>query len=150
MTLTTHLRFLDPIDPRDVWEMAKALVNTPDGYEFEYRSANHPWWPGCKYVDLNASIHATPGQGADALIWLEYGPEGSLLRVDGEYEDETPPPDAYVELFLDTPYGAAVNHRPWIATVINWAAERGVRALWWQGECCSKWHHLVTPELENA
>lgn len=152
MTMTTHIRFLDPIDPREVWEMAKVLVNAPKDFEVKYKAANTPWWEGCKHVDLNAEIRAMPDQGADALIWLEYGPEGSLLRSDWDDEDgEDDRPPAYVELFLDTPYSCSQgSHRKEIAATINWAAKRGVRALWWQGECCPEWHHLVTPELENA
>jgi hypothetical protein len=118
MTLTTHIRFLDPIDPREVWSMATILVNAPKNFEVKHRSANSPLWEGCSVVDLN---------------------------------DCTPPPDAYVELCLDTPYSCSQGgHRTQITAVINWAAERGVRARWWQGECCPEWHHLVTPELEYA
>lgn len=146
MTLTTHVRFLDPIDPRDVWAMAQAMVGVPEGFQFEYRRVGTPMWEGSKLTYQNSGYAAPPGQGAGALLDLEYGEEGSLMQ--DEQEEDVPP--AYVELAFDTPYGSGVKHAPWIAHCINWAAEHGVRALWWQGECCEEWHHLVTPALEHA
>lgn len=144
MTLTTHVRFLDPIDPRDVWAMAQEMVGVPDGFQFKHFSAGQVIFGSLTYD--NAGYRAMAGQGAGALIDLEYGPEGSLMRDDPELTW----PEAYVELCFDTPYGAQVDHRPWIAQCITWAALRSVRALWWQGECCEKWHPLVTPELGCA
>jgi hypothetical protein len=70
---------------------------------------------------------------------MEYGHEGSPLN-DTYYDDpdeDYRPPAAYVELFLDTPYGAAVDHRPWIKVISEWSP---VPVRWWQGECCEKWH----------
>jgi len=143
MTLTTHVRFLDPIDPRDVWAMAQDMVGVPADYRFEYHRVGSPMWPGSELTNTNSGYFAEPDQGAGALLALDYGEEGSLLIDDPELEW----PPAYVELTFDTPYGAAVDHRPWITHCINWAAQRGVRALWWEGECCQHWHPLVTPEL---
>jgi hypothetical protein len=137
MTLTTHIRFLEPIDPRKVWKMACELVNAPKPFEVRKQRRGDPIFGSLTYD--NDGMRAVPDQGADALLWMEYGHEGSPLN-DTYYDDpdeDYRPPAAYVELFLDTPYGAAVDHRPWIKVISEWSP---VPVRWWQGECCEKWH----------
>ena len=69
MTLTTRVRFTGPVDPRAVWDYARELINAPDNYAWHSSVTSNP----------NPSRLADPDQGADALIWMEYGHEGSLL-----------------------------------------------------------------------
>ena len=138
MTLTTHIRFVDPVDPRAVWDAAQEIVGVPNGYHWEVFPANQRR-EHSGLVFPNAEWSAPADQGANALMWMWYGHEGGRLLDDPEEPEIEPGPPAYVELCLDTPYGAAVDHRPWIAAL----QAQFPGALWWQGECCADWHDQV-------
>ena len=142
MTMTTHVRFLDPVDPRLVWEQAKRIVNAPEPFEVDHISAGQPSFEGAGWINENAELRAHPGQGADALIWLEYGPEGSLLN-DSEYEKDRPPA-AFVEVCFDQPYSlASYAEHDGFARQLFWCPGYTGRLMQYRGEDHQNWREVV-------
>lgn len=150
MTMTTNVRFLDPIDPRNVWQYMLGLFvprELQDGFKYEHFSAGAVWFGDI--VHDNSGYRAEPDQGAHALIDLEYGPEGSLLN-DAIYADDDGEilcPPAYVEVGFDTPYSCSNprEHDQWFR-VLEKLSEPG-RVYWMRGECCSAWHCVPETSL---
>lgn len=130
MTMTTRVRFLDPVDPRTVWERAALLVKAPENYRSEVR----------RQRDGDYLTIADPDQGAEALLLMYSGNDGGrLIRdVDG-YADDSPP--AYVELCFNQPYSCCDSnqHDSWVSSLWVWR-DYGGRVLWFRGECCADWH----------
>jgi hypothetical protein len=82
MTYTSRVRYLDPVDPRKIWEIGRRLVLAPADYTvFKYRD----YWI------------ADSEQGAWAMLIMYFGPEGTM--IDNRFNEA---PDAYVELVFDS------------------------------------------------
>ncbi len=91
VSLKTQLRFTEPVDPRDVWARATAIIDTPAEYEW-----GHVPVGGNPIAWRNPLIFAEPGQGASAWVYVKYGPDG--CRIVEDDEDVCPP--AFVELSI--------------------------------------------------
>jgi hypothetical protein len=101
---TATIRFIDPVDPRTIWDTVLQIVEAPADYEWtRYAPGGEMGRDGCWF--------AKPEQGANSLAWMYYGPEGATLD-DSEYTDypsddwapEQIPPAGYVQVHLDTRY----------------------------------------------
>ncbi len=126
MTLTTRIRFTEPVDPRHIWERVQAAIGAPDGYTWQRRPANDEIW------GANPSFVADSEQGAGAWAMMFYGPEGSRL-VDAweEYPVGTAPPPAYVEVTLIN--GRRERHPQYLAAITC-----GLPAAW-QDDYTGEW-----------
>jgi hypothetical protein len=125
LIINSRIRFLEPIDPRAVFNFAAALVNMPER-NFRYRGSESmhfdDWWP------LNPRIRTV--DGADVSVVVEYGAEGSLLVEEWdaypEYAHEYPlaqrGPRGYVLLDFQSSGGHLYEkHSDWVAAVLaNW------------------------------
>ena len=109
MTLTTRVRFTEPIDPRTVWNRVRELINAPENYRWTHHGAgSRPMHEG-DHWPLNPEFYAESAQGADAWARVEYGAEGSALVEEWDaypqYADDYPldqrGPRAYVLVHLD-------------------------------------------------
>lgn len=108
MSLDTHIRFLQPVDPRLVWEVMRRVIEAPAGYIWDRHpahDANDPVW---KYSDnavwiSNGYAMHEAGIYDTSLVaaTMYYGAEGSMLD-DSEYDEGFPaaqiPPPAYVHI----------------------------------------------------
>lgn len=132
MSATMRIRFLQPVDPREVFDLAAGLVKLPEG-EFQHQA------PGSEDGDwpLNPRIRSNSGATRGGIIRLEYGAEGSRLVQEWhawpEYADDYPAeqrgPDGYVELDITNSGGLRYEMLPvWEAKVIEWAQSRGIPA----------------------
>lgn len=97
---TASIRFLEPVDPRTVWEAARIAVGAPADWTHHGLPADYP----PQYI-TNLLRQADPC-GASALVTMDYRPEGAPLD-DSEWDgsDADPrqiPPPAYVQISLDT------------------------------------------------
>lgn len=101
MSLKTRIRFVDPVDPREVWVRVLEILDPPAGY----RWSNVPVG-GNDIAWRNPLIYAESGQGAAVWAYVMYGPEGSLLRFDEEDDG----PDAYVEVSLISDWESVEYH----------------------------------------
>jgi hypothetical protein len=79
VTIAVAIRFLQPIDPRLVWEFGRDSLDTPENYVFDHHS---DYWI------------AHSDQGLDAMMSMYFGHEGALMVE----ERENGEPPAYVEL----------------------------------------------------
>lgn len=128
MSLTTTIRFLDPIDPRAVWSAMATIIEAPAGYWWHTTGKDE--WLRDIYRDI-PTWFAEPGQGAKALASMHYGPEGSLVDdtewSDPGYHPNQVPPPAYVEIRLTN--GIRERHDEFAGNLITWAKWNGVRAV---------------------
>lgn len=120
MTINSRIRFLDPVDPREVFDFAAALVNMPASSFVHQAPGSEPlylndFWP------LNPRI-CTAG-GSDASVTVEYGAEGSRLIEEWEvYPEDIPSeqrgPQAYVLLDFESSGGFRYEDHPaWVQAV---------------------------------
>ena len=146
MTLTTHIRIADPTPVRELFDFVTDLVG-----------GNHPRFNGERPEFLHKEAWSFPEnrqyanrpQGLQALVWLQYGPDGPLK----EYEDDEAGYSEYpfyndcaMELALDTPYGyenergGGCNdlHAYLITQIAPFLNERKLRWAW-QDEYTGEW-----------
>jgi len=112
MTTTTRVRFLEPTDPREVFDLVVAIAGQPT--DEVYHGAPDE-------IYLNPYIRTDAPM---ALVCVEYGAEGSLLLG-----DEPTDPAAYVEARV-TSSSSAVEmswHRAFSSMVLRTA---DVRTCW--------------------
>lgn len=103
MTMTTRIRFTEPVDPRMVWMATRIAISAPVGYTWVHHAANSE-----PMHDPNPLWMADSGQGAGAWAIMRFGADGGRLVEEWEhspqYADDYPAdqrgPNAYVELEL--------------------------------------------------
>lgn len=114
MSLDTHIRFLQPVDPRLVWEVMRRVIEAPAGYIWDRHpahDANDPVW---KYSDnavwiSNGYAMHEAGIYDTSLVAaaMYYGAEGSMLD-DSEYHGE----DAVVNMTTGETSPVPASHIP--------------------------------------
>ena len=97
---TAAIRFLEPVDPRTVWEAARIAVGAPADWTHHGLPDDYP----PQYI-TNLLRQSDPC-GAAALVTMFYRPEGAPLD-DSEWDGITDaagqiPPAGYLEIQLDT------------------------------------------------
>ena len=122
MTTTSRIRYLEPVDPRAVFELAGGLAGDLIGRPSHHR-ADHRLFP-------NPYIRA---DFTDALVVVEYGHEGAKLAG-----DEPTDPAGHAEVRISTT-GATPDaaHLAWI-TALMWSL--ATPCVWLLDSCCTAWH----------
>ena len=152
--VTTSIRILEPVDPRQVWAAVRAIIEAPADYQWlrfapgtEGIGPNGVWVgnsDGLWYSDI-PGVGIDPIGGAAAAVMF-YGGEGSVLD-DSECADfpqwETPPP-AYVELVLYN--GERDRHDEFAEKLIAWAGGSAAELDHYTG----RWKIRTTPRFANA
>jgi hypothetical protein len=108
MTLTTKVRFTEPIDPRKVWAQILQLINPPTDYQWSHIPSG-----GNPIAYRNPLIFAEPDQGSDAWAYVRYGQEGSRLARD----DDDTGPDGYAEATFIGSHTDRDRHQTYIAAL---------------------------------
>ena len=103
MSLTTRIRFTEPIDPRVVWAKVLTMIDTPADYTW----SNVPVG-GNDIAWRNPLIYAEPHQGADIWAYVMYGPDGCRLVEDDDEVGYVPP--AFIEVTLIGGWDSAGKH----------------------------------------
>lgn len=90
MSLDTHIRFLQPVDPRLAWAVMRRVIEAPAEYMWDRHPAkqaplysDNPWWLSNGYAMHQAGIYDTSIVAAA----MYYGAEGSMLD-DSEYQGD--------------------------------------------------------------
>ena len=142
MTRATQVAVTSPgIDPMAMWRAMATFLNAPEHYRFTISTSG---------------IHADLGQGLDALMSLDFAPDGALIPEKGcdEYcADDCErmwcrPPTHYLMADFDTAYGATDPcgchsggiHIRLVSQLGAWLAERGATWEWWD-ESGDGWNH---------
>lgn len=125
MSLTTRIRFTEPVDPREVWNKIMGLINTPDDYQWSHVPV------GGNPIAWNSPlIYAEPGQGADVWVYVMYGPDGCRLVED---EDANDPPPAFVEVTLIGDWSTVDIHAAVTDELARW------RPIWTSDDYSEGW-----------
>lgn len=142
MTLTTHLRVVDPLVPADVFTYCRNLIGAYDG-EVAYRhDTNHGW---SRYRNL-------PGQGMPAILTVAYCDDGPLPDFAGTPFEA---PAGAIEVMFDTGYGYRDEygecddlHRRLTTQLGQWLDDQGTD--WWcQDEYDGAWHRRTPCPLAD-
>ena len=112
MSMTTAVRFCEPIDPRQVWDTVRSVIDAPAGWQWR----RYP--PGSRGMGPNAAWFAESGQGAAALAVMYYGAEGAALDDDDDLPPEQTPPVGYVDVHLIN--GDRNRHPDMLAALTRW------------------------------
>lgn len=156
MTLTTHIRIVEPTPAKPIFDECRRILggeSVPFTYEQDkYGPEPHNW-----------SYRNGPGQGLHALLWVEHGADGPLSDYAGtEGEDctywygcELPghrcPPKASIAVAFDTTYtyrnkhggGCGDLHAWLILTLGKWLNDKGLTWLW-ENEFTGEWFPSTT------
>lgn len=112
MSLTTRIRFTEPIDPRAVWDRVTSMIDTPADYTW----SNVPI--GGNFIAwLNPLIYAAPHQGAAVWAYVMYGQDGCKLVEDDDSENYPP---AFVELTLISDWSSSAVHDEIVDDMAVW------------------------------
>lgn len=141
MTLTTHVRVLDPYPVREIFDWCTNLVGGDDpsfkGKRPSFSEGTSIYGAGSRHIGN------TPWQGLEALIWLDYGADGDLENP-ADYPDA---PTCAIQVSFDTPYGynnakgaGCADLHAWIIQEFGrWLDEHHLRWAW-ENEFTGTWH----------
>lgn len=116
MTFTTRVRFLEPVDPREVWEFGKLILNPRGDYQSQIIRQHDG-----DYLQI-----AAPDQDVLAMLLVYSGNDGMMLASTG---DGTP--EAYVEIAFCSNHGVGVyqrDHDLWVFLIAFWKGYEGYLA----------------------
>lgn len=142
MTMTTHVRFLEPVDPEQLFGFCRKMIGIPDEQPFKVVD-------DFTYGNVK-SISSEPG-GFDAALWVdicttgapELKPEEAELYDEGRTDYDI---DFFVEVSFDTTYGfrpcCGCLHVDYIRQVQERFPEKSV---WYIGEFDDKWQSDPPP-----
>jgi len=146
MTLSTHIRLVDPLPPERVFQFCQTLLGDPDTMLWEHKES---------YAGQGTMMYANrSGQGYAAMLWVAYHPDGPLPKEDDpDYEDNRP--TACIDIMFDTTYGYTGPHSSGCADLHAWLIIRIVNDLlsqyvtpgapptwprfYWQNEFTGEW-----------
>ena len=111
MSLTTRIRFTEPVDPREVWNKVLTFIDPPGDYQW----SNVPVG-GNPIAWRNPLIYAEPHQGAKVWAYVMYGPDGCKLVED---DDDIGPP-AFVELSLTSDWSSEELQNEIVVEMSKW------------------------------
>ncbi|MGW3992419.1 hypothetical protein ACWEF6_02920 [Amycolatopsis sp. NPDC004772] len=74
MTLKTSVAIGKAYPVREVFEVCRSLLNTPEGTPFEHEDVTSSWRKGQRQI-LNPG-----GIGLDAWLWIYYGADGPMIH----------------------------------------------------------------------
>ena len=148
MTLTTHLRIVEPTPVRPVFDEARRLLHA------ENAAFSHE--KNLFGSDMTYRNH--PGQGYSALLWVSYGADGPLeagcdececlvlatctCEPAFEHRHGTRDPAASISVAFDTPYGAEGHcdlHTYLVREMGKWLTDRGL-TWFWENEFEGEWY----------
>jgi len=138
MTLSTHIRLVDPVPPERVFQFCQSLLGDPEMMLWEHEDG---YMPGCKMY------HNRVGQGYASMLFVEYHPDGPLPRYEDlerwPDEPDTSPSGCCIDIFLDTTYGYTGPHGGGCADLHAWIITQVVAqfpgAFWWKNENTGEW-----------
>lgn len=112
MSMTTRIRFSDPVDPREAWARVLGQINPPADFKW----SNVPVG-GNEIAWLNPLIYAEPHQGAAVWAYVAYGHDGCKLVEDPDTEGYPP---AFVEVTLTSDWTSEDLHARITADLAAW------------------------------
>jgi hypothetical protein len=133
MTLTTHVRVVEPTPVMPIFDYARRLLRA-ERAAFEHR----------KHWDLTNLVYAnTMGQGYPARLWVSYGPDGPLdvfpcdYCEDGLHPGHEHPPRGSIQISFDTAHNYCADNgaspsdlHAWLIREIGqWLSNRNL--TWW-------------------
>jgi len=152
MTLSTHIRIVDPLSPETVFEFCQSLLGDPTTMKWTHEEGYSP----------GTMMYANKGgQGFAAWLSVTYHPDGPLPRDDGDDEPDDRPL-ACIDIDLDTTYGYQAKNgagcgdlHAWLITqVVDWLGDNRARTIkyFWQNEFTGEWFDNLydLPQLGDA
>lgn len=162
MTLDTHIRIVEPINPLEVFRFCQGLLGDPEKQKWKPLEVKRPH----DYYDRPGFANE-PMQGLPAWLFVYCGQDGGPLPVglctNIEYpDDEEEPcgpdnlcfmcrkPQGYVEVSIDTAYGykhpetgagCGDLHAGFIDELGKWLEQQGL-TWWWENEFTGEWHPM--------
>lgn len=115
MSLTTRVRFLEPVDPREVWSRVLEHIDPPVDYRWSHVPVG-----GNPIASCNPLIFAESGQGALAWVYVMYGPDGCRIVEDEDWQESDNIPPAFVELSIISSWESEVLHNEIVVKMSQW------------------------------
>ena len=144
MTLDTRFIIDHPVNAKDVFDFARAMIGATEQHSWGYQ-------PDPRFLD-NPYHHNHIGQGLPALLRVHHGADGPLLEAAYDEDDihkiGTKPhePGGFVEISLDTAYGYRGDdglgcgqlHAQYVGILGRWC-EGNNWPYHWQNEFSGEW-----------
>jgi hypothetical protein len=141
MTLTTHIRIIEPYPVQDILDECNRIVgisNPKQSDEVVPHSEDGTRW-----------LMNEPGQGFPAWFIVRYGADAPIKEDLSDWEDELPenmPVEYSISLSFDTTYGYQADNgagcsdlHAWIISELApWLDERGL-TWYWENEFTGEW-----------
>jgi hypothetical protein len=146
MTLSTHIRIIEPTPVRPLFDECRRLLRAE---EAEFEDGLQKWGP------CNRRLENKLGQGFPAWLVVTYGADGPLL----EYEDVVNDPaltdqdhvyypgPASIDVMFDTAYGykglngaSCSDLHAYLVVHLGWWLSGQGLTWYWQNEFTGEWH----------